>query len=69
MELDINTWWTSFTLFRPGPDGAIDASNLLPSMIRSPNRYFSASTRDFVEIDARRTVGANVDNFGRPSVQ
>ena len=53
MELDINTWWISFTTFASGSGGAIQPANLLPSMVRSPNRYLQQGTRDFVEIDAR----------------
>ncbi len=57
MELDINTWWTSFTTFTPGiagRSGTPQAANLLSSMVRSPARYLSDGTRDFVEVDARR---------------
>jgi hypothetical protein len=53
MELDINTWWISFTMFAPDAHGALQASNLLHSMVRSPSRYLSTGTRDFIEIDAR----------------
>ena len=54
MELDINTWWVSFSVYTPGTHGGLQASNLLPSMVRPPSRYLSSSTRDFIEIDARR---------------
>jgi Phosphodiester glycosidase len=53
MELDINTWWISFTVFTPDARGGLQASNLLPSMVRSPSRYLSDGTRDFVAIAAR----------------
>jgi hypothetical protein len=53
MELDINTWWVSFTVYTPGTHGALQASNLLPSMVRPPDRYLTDGTRDFIEIDAR----------------
>ena len=53
MELDINTWWVSFTAYTSDSHGALQPSNLLPSMIRSPSRYLSSSTRDFIEVDAR----------------
>jgi hypothetical protein len=53
MELDINTWWISFNVFVPGPGGGVQPSNLLASMVRSPSRYLSDGTRDFIEIDAR----------------
>ncbi|MGO9875786.1 MAG: hypothetical protein ACLPVY_18555 [Acidimicrobiia bacterium] len=53
MELDINTWWVSFTEYAPDGRGGLQANNLLPSMVRSPGRYLSDSTRDFIEIDTR----------------
>ena len=53
MELDINTWWVSFTEYSTAAQGALQTSNLLPSMVRSPSRYLSGSTRDFIEIDVR----------------
>lgn len=53
MELDINTWWVSFSVYTPDAHGALQPSNLLPSMVRPPDRYLSDSTRDFVEVDAR----------------
>jgi hypothetical protein len=53
MELDINTWWISFVVFRAGPHNTVQPANLLPSMVRSPSRYLTAGTRDFFEIDAR----------------
>ena len=53
MELDINTWWISFTVFAPGGHGGLQPSNLLSSMVRPADRYLSDGTRDFVEIDAR----------------
>jgi hypothetical protein len=39
MELDINTYWTSFITYRA--PGAIGAANLLSSMDRSPQRYLT----------------------------
>jgi hypothetical protein len=53
MELDINTWWTSFTDYTAGANGTVTPANLLPSMVRSPSRYLSTGTRDFIEIDTR----------------
>jgi len=41
-----------FTVFVPGPGGGVQPSNLLTSMVRSPSRYLSDGTRDFIEIDA-----------------
>lgn len=45
MELDINPQWTSFVDY--GPAGA---KNLLPDMQRSPKRYDTTSTRDFIAV-------------------
>jgi Phosphodiester glycosidase len=53
MELDINTWWISFTEFAPDGRGGLQPSNLLASMVRSPSRYLSDGTRDFIAIAAR----------------
>lgn len=53
MELDINTWWISFTVYTPDGHGGLLPSNLLASMVRSPSRYLTDGTRDFIEIDAR----------------
>jgi hypothetical protein len=46
MELDINPQWTSFVTY--GPPGV--EKNLLPDMQRSPRRYDSTSTRDFITV-------------------
>jgi hypothetical protein len=54
MELDINSWWVTLAEYTPDSSGGVQASNLLPSMIRSPSRYLSNSTRDFIEMDIRR---------------
>jgi hypothetical protein len=54
MELDINTWWVTLAEYKSDGHGGLQASNLLPSMIRSPSRYLANSTRDFIEIDTRR---------------
>jgi hypothetical protein len=53
MELDINTWWVSFTIFTPDAHGGLLPANLLKSMVRPADRYLSAGTRDFIEIDTR----------------
>jgi hypothetical protein len=45
MELDINTYWTSFITYRH--PGAIGAANLLASMDRSNQRYLTPDDRDF----------------------
>jgi len=56
MELDINSYWTSFTVYTSTTPGSIQASNLLTSMVRSPTRYLTDGTRDFIEIDARHST-------------
>lgn len=43
MELDINTQWTSYVVYPA-------ERNLLPDMHRSPQRYDTTSTRDFVAV-------------------
>ena len=53
MELDINTWWTSFTFYAPDGHGGVQPSNLLATMVRSPSRYLTDGTRDFIEVDVR----------------
>jgi hypothetical protein len=51
MELDINTYWTSFITYRtPGAHGA---DNLLGSMDRSPLRYLTPDDRDFFAVYLR----------------
>jgi hypothetical protein len=51
MELDINAYWPSFITYT-GP-GAIGARNLLPGMIRSPQRYLTPDDRDFFAVYTR----------------
>ena len=51
MELDINTYWTSFISYRL--PGAIQPANLLASMDRSPLRYLSPEDRDFFAVYLR----------------
>ena len=53
MELDINTWWTSFTEYTRDSRAGLQSSNLLTTMVRRPDRYLTDGTRDFIEIDAR----------------
>jgi hypothetical protein len=48
MELDINTYWTSFISYRYL--GARDPANLLQSMDRSPRRYLTPDDRDFFAV-------------------
>jgi hypothetical protein len=51
MELDINTYWTSFISYRfPGASGA---ANLLSTMDRSSQRYLSPDDRDFFAVYVR----------------
>ena len=45
IELDINEDWTSFITYRH--PGAVEPSNLLPEMFRSPERYLVPDERDF----------------------
>jgi hypothetical protein len=51
MELDINTYWTSFITYRF--PGAQDPANLLASMDRSPQRYLTPDDRDFFAVYLR----------------
>jgi hypothetical protein len=51
MELDINTYWTSFISYRH-PGGAA-AANLLADMDRSPLRYLTPDDRDFFAVYLR----------------
>jgi hypothetical protein len=51
MELDINSYWTSFITYRQ--PGAGDPANLLASMDRPPTRYLSPDDRDFFAVYAR----------------
>lgn len=48
IELDINEDWTSFITYRH--PGALDPSNLLPEMYRSPERYLVPDERDFFAV-------------------
>jgi hypothetical protein len=51
MELDINTYWTTFITYRfPGAHGA---ANLLASMDRPTARYLKPDDRDFFAVYAR----------------
>jgi hypothetical protein len=51
MELDINSYWVSFIDY--GQPGARAATNLLPDMTRSPQRYLEPDDRDFFAVYAR----------------
>ena len=51
MELDINTYWTTFISYRyPGAHGA---ANLLASMDRPSSRYLTPDDRDFFAVYLR----------------
>ena len=51
LELDINEDWTSFISYRH--PGAAVPSNLLPEMIRPPERYLTPDERDFFAVYLR----------------
>jgi hypothetical protein len=51
MELDINTYWTSFITYRY--PGAHHPANLLENMDRSPLRYLTPDDRDFFAVYVR----------------
>jgi hypothetical protein len=51
MELDINTYWTSFITYRH--PGAGHPANLLSAMDRSPLRYLTPDDRDFFAVYMR----------------
>jgi hypothetical protein len=51
MELDINTYWTSFITYRS--PGAQDPANLLASMDRPSTRYLTPDDRDFFAVYIR----------------
>ncbi len=51
MELDINSFWTSFITY--GTPGAGEPTNLLPNMERSATRYLEPDDRDFFAVYER----------------
>jgi hypothetical protein len=51
MELDINSYWTSFITY--GAPGAESPANLLPSMDRPATRYLEPDDRDFFTVSTR----------------
>jgi hypothetical protein len=51
MELDINSFWTSFITY--GAPGAEAPKNLLPGMERSDERYLEPDDRDFFAVYSR----------------
>jgi hypothetical protein len=48
MQLDINSYWTSFITYRS--TGARSPVSLLPDMSRSPDRYLTPDDRDFFAV-------------------
>jgi len=58
MELDINPDWVNFASYSPstskGPASATNGTDLLPTMVGQPNRYFESWwARDFFTLSAR----------------
>ena len=54
MQLDINPEWTSFMYYLPKNRPADPSPvNLLPDQMQPPDRYYSASGRDFTAVYAR----------------
>ena len=51
MELDINSYWTTFISY--GAPGALSPVSLLPDMSRAPTRYLTPDDRDFFAIYSR----------------
>jgi len=51
MELDINTYWTTFITYRH--PGAHDAANLVSTMDRPTDRYLTPDDRDFFAVYVR----------------
>jgi hypothetical protein len=53
--MDINTYWVDYFFFKPEPGklaSPANGSKLLSTMTGSPQRYFEASSRDFVSMSA-----------------
>jgi len=50
MELDINTYWTTFISYKHPAPGDIGAANLLSTMDRPPSRYLTPDDRDFFAV-------------------
>ena len=51
MQLDINAYWPSFITYKGA--GALGATNLLPGMVRSTQRYLTPDDRDFFAVYVR----------------
>ncbi len=60
MELDINTDWVNYATYQPatpaGPAVAANGSDLLPTMVGTPGRYFESYwARDFITMSSAAT--------------
>ncbi len=53
MELDINTYWTTFISYRHPAPGDIGAASLLSTMDRPTSRYLTPDDRDFFAVYLR----------------
>jgi Phosphodiester glycosidase len=53
MELDINTYWTTFISYRHQAPGDLGAATLLSTMSRPASRYLSPDDRDFFAVYLR----------------
>jgi hypothetical protein len=58
MELDINTDWVNFSLYKPstptGPASAANGTEMLSNMTGTPARYFESWwARDFITMSSR----------------
>ncbi len=62
MEMDINTAWVNFFSYSPAPGQpatAVNGTKLTFDESASPDRYFAASSRDFITVSARSTATAS----------
>jgi hypothetical protein len=54
MELDIHPKTVTFNIIRPTPSGTgLDATKLLPAMVKPANRYLTPDHRDFLAVTLR----------------
>ena len=67
MELDINTWWVSFTEYTPDASWRPQCRRISSRRwCGPPDRYLTDGTRDFFEIDRASLTGHGaVDAFSR----
>jgi hypothetical protein len=47
MQLDINSFWTRFVTFSPGPNGTLQAQKLLDGMKGDSRQFIAPDSRDF----------------------